>query len=292
MKNKSQAAPFKLYQYFIKPALVLLAATLTLLSFSQKVEAEVLFEGYYKVTLSGVHAGYVIQRYEFDAKKKEFTGMSYAYVRFTPDGKQFLTESLVAKADDAFHPLSYQFSGLTTESDPATGQIKNKISSIDGKFKKVGDKTEGALTGLKDGKNFRNTIKFERGVFLSNFLIYLMLNKGFKAGVGGGFKALAEESGEVSSGKYKIEKEEKHKGIDAFKIKWDFKNMESISFISATGQALATESPAQGVAQELVATRAAAVGALPFAEKSVKALFGAIPEGQKNSIAEKKPAAQ
>jgi hypothetical protein len=270
----------------IKTSLLLLA-TLTLVSvFSHKVEAEVLFEGYYKVSLSGVHSGYIIQRYELDAAKKQFTGMSYAYIRLSPDGKQFLNESLVAKSDDAFHPISYLFSGIMTEKDPDTEQIKNKITSIDGTFKKVGNKTQGTFKGLRDGKNFRNTLTFDRGVFLSNFLLYLWLQKGFKVGFSAGFKALAEESAEVADGSYKIEKEAKVKNIDAFQIKWKFKGMESLSFISVTGQALSTESSAQGVTQELVSTREAAVGPLPFAEKSVKALFGAIPEGKKNTIAE------
>lgn len=33
--------------------------------------AEVLFEGFSKVMSGGVHIGYAINRYEFDAKKKE-----------------------------------------------------------------------------------------------------------------------------------------------------------------------------------------------------------------------------
>ncbi len=270
----------------IKTLFVLLAAMISLSVFSQKVEAEVLFEGYYKVTLSGVHAGYIVQRYELDAAKKTFTGMSYAYIRLNEDGKQFLTESLVAKSDDTFHPLSYQFSGLMTEKDPNTEKIKNKITSIDATFKKVGNKTRGTLKGLKDGKNFTNTVSFDRGVFLSNFLLYLWLQKGFKVGFGTGFNAFAEESGEVAQGKYKIEKEAKVNGVDAFKINWSFKGMDSVSFISVTGQALSTESPAQGVIQELVSSKDAAVGSLPFADKSVKALFGGIPEGKKNTLAD------
>lgn len=271
---------------FTKTSILLLAATLVTLSFSHKVEAELLFEGYYKVSLSGTHAGYVIQRYELDPAKKQFTGKSYAYIRLTPDGKQFLNESLVAKADDAFHPLSYQFSGLMAERDPATDKIKNKVTTIDASFKKVGTKTQGTFKGLRDGKDFRSTLSFDRGVFLSNFLLYLWLQKGFKVGLAGGFKAIAEESAEVADGNYKIEKEVKHRGVDAFKINWKFKGVSSESMISVTGNALSTQAPAQGVVQELVQSRAEAVGSLPFAEKSIKALFGSIPEGKKNTLAE------
>lgn len=287
---------------FIKSSSLALAAALALNLFSHKVEADLLFEGYYKVTLTGVHAGYVIQRYEFDAAKKVFTGTSFSYVRLNADGKQFLNESLVAKSSDAFIPISYLFSGLYADKDPATGQIKNRITSIDANFKKVGDKTQAQMKGLLDGKNFKNTLTFSRKVFLSNFLIYLILQNGLKTGKSFQFEALAEETGKIGCGIAQIKEEKKLSGIDSFKMIWDFKQsqptlacLNSInlkesfneSFLAASGNPLSTDSPAQGVRQELVATKEAAVASLPFAEKSIKALFGDIPKGQKNTVAEK-----
>jgi hypothetical protein len=255
-----------------------------LVTFSLKVEAEVLFEGYYKVSLSGVHSGYVIQRYELDANKKTFTGTSFAYVRVSPDGKQFLNESIVAKANDKFQPLSYNYSGLIAAQNEQTGRIENRINVIDATF--AGQKM--TLKGLLNGKNLASTTAYPKGAFLSNFLIYLMLQNGFKVGKSFEFNAISEEEGKVNKGFVRIVAEEPFKGVGSYKIDWSLKDMKSISYISNTGNALATESPAQKVTQELVATPSEATAGFTLPQESIKKIFGGIPLGNVNVLAEQK----
>lgn len=265
-------------------ALLVVLASTTL--FSHKVEADVLFEGYYKVGLSGVHSGYFVQRYEFDDKKKEFKGSSFAYVKLSPDGKQYLNESLVAVCDQAFSPIKYQYSEMRSESDPAKpGKLKSTVSTIDASFTKLKDgRIQGKLTGIKNGKNYSAKPVMDKHMFLSNFLLYLMLQKGIQAGRGFAFEAIAEETGEPQKGQAQIKNEEKWHGISAYKMDWVYKDIRSISYLSTTGEALATEATTQGVSQELVATKAEAVANFTFPEKSIKALFGSIPEGKVNAV--------
>lgn len=272
---------------FIKSTVTLLATVFAFTVFSHKVEAETIFEGYYKVGLSGTHSGYVIQRYEFDAKKKEFAGSYFAYVRLSPDGKQYLNESLVAKSDEAFHPIKYNYSKLSNELDPAKpGKIRPLVTTIDATFKKTkdGKNLQATMTGIKDGKNFSAKPIMDKNMFLSNFLLYLMLQKGLTAGRNFAFEAVAEESGEVQKGQVQIKSEEKFRNIASFKIDWTYKETRSISFIATTGEALATESTTQGVTQELVASKELATAGFTFPEKSVKGVFGNIPEGKINAV--------
>lgn len=270
----------------IKSTVLLLAAVAAFTFFSHKVEAEILFEGYYKVGLSGVHSGYMIQRYEFDAKKGEFSASSYAYVKLSPDGKQFLNESLVAKADQAFNPIKYQYSKLSSESDPQKpGQLKTLVSTIDGNFKKQKDgRVAAVFTGIKDGKNYSAKSTLQKNMFLSSFLLYLMLQKGLQAGRSFAFEAIAEESGTVEKGDIQLGQEQKYKGLTVFKMDWKFKDIRSVSFISTTGEAISTETANQGVLQELVANRSDAIANFKFPEKSIKGIFNGIPDGKSNSV--------
>src|ERR1700678_942779 len=71
--------------------------------------AQVLFEGYSKVILDGVHVGYVVQRFEFDSKKKEFTT---AYYLKTGANGGNITESLKARSTEGLRPISYQYTSL------------------------------------------------------------------------------------------------------------------------------------------------------------------------------------
>ena len=51
-----------------------MATTILISIFSLCSRADILFEGYAKVTntLEGIHCGYIVNRYEFDQKKKQF----------------------------------------------------------------------------------------------------------------------------------------------------------------------------------------------------------------------------
>jgi hypothetical protein len=151
--NQRRLSRFNLRQLFCS-TLLLVCAVLS----SRKSQADILFEGYSKVLLSGVHVGYVVQRYEFDAKTKQF--ISAYYLKTSPAGGN-ITESLKARSTSSFAPVSYQFTSL----------MGDKAKTIDAQFK--GD----TMTAIVVDGGRKQTIqrKIPKGSFLGTFLAYVML---------------------------------------------------------------------------------------------------------------------
>lgn len=234
------------------------------------VKSEVMFEGFYRVTIENVHSGYAVQRYDFDVGKKEFTSTYYVYVRTSPDGKKFTTESLVAKSNDKFEPISYQYTAI----------LDGKPIQIEAKFKGL------AMTAVvkRDGKPMTVKRDLPKGSFASTMLLQLILQNGLKTGKGFSFNAVAEEDAEVRPGTARVVGEVKYKGRDAFKLEYEFKGISSIAFIDTTGHVLFSEAPAQSVSTELVSDPSQARLSFPYPEKTLKTLFGGLPTGQKNGL--------
>lgn len=243
--------------------------------------AEPAFEAYYKFLLGEQHVGYVVQRLDIEAPKNIFTSTYYAYVK-TPSGST--TESLVAKADSAFEPISYQYSAL----------VDGVAKSAEGTFKNK--KMSGRMT---DGKKVQSVnLTTPPNGFLSTFINYVILKNGLMVGKNYKFTALAEETpacfnGDAAcnikntgfmTGTAGIIAEQKFKEIPAYKIKFNFKDIEFIGILSATGEILASISPQQSAATEIVKTKEEAVANFPFNEKHLTLLFGSIPQGKKNSL--------
>jgi hypothetical protein len=254
--------------HLVRTVLISLALTLG----PVLAKAEVIFEGYYKVNLEGEHRGYAIQRYEFDGNKKEFTSTYFIYVRISPDGKRFTTESLVAKSNDKFQPLNYQYTAI----------LEGKPLIIDAKF----DGRNLRATVKREGKDERKTRVIPEGSFLSTMLLHLILQNGLKVGKGFSYNAIAEEDVEVRSGTARVAAETTYKGIKAFRLEYDFKDIASVAMIAESGHVLFSEAPLQKVSTELVANPNEARGNFSFPEKTLKTLFKGLPEGKKNILAQ------
>ncbi len=210
--------------------------------------------------------GYVILKYEFDSTKGEFTCTSFTKVNSTGGN---ITESIKAIASKSFVPISYQFTGTSTISG---------VTLIDAKFKN--QTMSGTIT--KDGKVTPIQQKIGDDVFLSSYLLYVMLQSknGMKTGLKYDYKAIAEEDGAVSNGTAFIASEELYKGQKVFKILNDFKQAKFVSYVNHKGEILATLSPAQNVSTELTVSSQEAVKNVGFPEKTLISLFGEIPKGK------------
>ena len=247
--------------------------------------ADTAFEGYYKITIGGQHSGYVVQQYVVDAAKKEMTTTYYIYAKA---GTNTTIESLVAKCDLSFEPKSYQYSAV----------VNGQAQSVDASFKNK--KMTAKMT--KAGKSQNVTLDVPANGFLSSFLNYVILKNGMMVGKTYDFFALPEEApacyvGDTqckatdvgfAKGTASIKAEQKLIGVDSYKIDFNFKSVPFTGFISAKGETLGSASPMQNLTTELVKTRAEAVANFPFKESHIKALFGGIPAGTKNSLVEKK----
>jgi hypothetical protein len=242
------------------------------------------FESYSKFILGGQHAGYAVQRFTIDDAKKQMTSTYYAYVK-TPTGST--TESLVAKSDLNFEPISYQYSAL----------VDGKGKSVDAVFK-----NKKMTAKMTDGKKSQTVIlNVPPNGFMSTFLNYVMLKNGLSVGKGYEYYALTEEApacfkGDVNcrpaeagfiKGTAAIKSEQKYKDVDVYKVDFKFKAIPFTGLISKNGEALSSISPLQDASTETVVTKEEAVANFPFNEKHIRAIFGDIPAGTKNSVVEK-----
>ena len=234
--------------------------------------SEIQFEGYYRLELESKPIGYVIQRYETDAKEKV---IRYAYFLKTNELGGNIQESLKAesrtKEKAEFEPISYQY----------TGQVGKEINSLDGVFKKnVMEITK------SDGKKARKeTYKIPPGTFLSSFLSYLMLQSGLKSGKKFVYSAVAEEDGNSYKGDATVKNEEKFAGQAVFRIENNFKGQHFVSFVTPQGEMVGTISPAKKLTLVLVGKPSEATEGFPVPNKSLMLTFGNIPTGEANVLA-------
>lgn len=247
------------------------ALFILLFLFSSSTQAlEPAFEGYYRFYLGTTHSGYWVSRIVIDDKLKQMTSSSYTYVKL-PD--KLTTESLVAKSDLNFEPISFKYTALVgTIPKLVDGTFKNKI----GTFKIINGKSES-----------KKTIKVPANGFLSTFLNYVILKNGLAIGKNYSFLALSEEDPEFRKGTALIKKEEPFKGINSYVVEFNYNNIDFSGFIGPKGETLGSLSPAQNAGFTLVATREEAVGQFPFNEVHIKALFGDIPAGKANPLGQK-----
>lgn len=234
---------------------------------------DVLFEGYAKVLSGEEHIGYVISRYEFDQKKKQFIS---TYLLKTGKGPSETTESLKAYADAELTPISYEYTSLAGKD--------SKL--IDAKFK------NGNLSAVvkNNGKISRIEKKIPKGTFLSTFLVYLMLKskEGLKSETNYEYQAIAEEDAAIYKGQALVGKEENYNGFKAFKILNTFKDIKFLSYVNERGEVLGTNAMGQGIVTELVATPSEAIGSVPYSAAILKTLFGKVPEGESNVVSRQK----
>ncbi len=237
------------------------------------VRADVLFEGYAKVLSGEEHIGYVVSRYEFDAKKKQFTSV---YFLKTGKGPTETTESLKAFADENLTPISYEYTSLAGKD--------SKI--IDAKFK------NGTLSAVvkSSGKVSRVERKIPKGTFLSTFLVYLMLKskEGLRSETNYEYQAIAEEDAAIHKGQALVGKEETFNGFKVFKILNTFKDIKFLSYVNERGEVLGTNALGQGITTELVATPSEAIGAIPYSASILSTLFNKVPAGEANVVSRQK----
>ncbi|QLY25358.1 hypothetical protein [Bdellovibrio sp. KM01] len=235
----------------------------------------VLFEGYSKINANDAHIGYVVSRYEFDDKKKQFIS---TYFIKTGKGPTETTESLKAFADAELAPISYEYTSLSGK----------ESKTIDAKFK------AGAMTAIvsNNGKSSKIEKKIPKGTFLSTFLVYLMLKSkdGLRSETKYEYQAIAEEDASISKGQALVGKEQIFNDFKVFKILNTFKDAKFLSYVNDRGEVIATNAMGTGISTELVSTAAEATNGQSFSTTILKTLFAGVPAGTQNVVAQGKKA--
>lgn len=232
-------------------------------------QAEVLFEGYSKILSGTTPIGYIISKYEFDAKSKKF--ISTYFLKTAGQGSD-ITESLKATANAELAPIAYSYTTI----------VGKDTKTIDAKFN--GQKMDAVVkTG---GKSVTVRKDLPKGTFLSTFLVYLMLKSkdGLKTDSNYDYQAIAEEDADVYKGQATVGKEETFLGFKAFKVQNKFKDVRFVSYVNERGEVLGTSSVAQGISTELVADPAQATAKFGVSNSILKSLFGEVPAGKINLV--------
>lgn len=239
---------------------------------------EIIFEGYSRIEHGGKHAGYTIQRFEFDAKGKTFKSISFLRAKF---GDKIVQESLKGISNDRFNPIAYEY----------TSQVGDTVRSIDGTFK-------GEVMTIKkiEGKTVRTeTHKIPKGTFLSNFLLYMMLQKNLVPSEAFKYSAVVEEEGTSAYGKAMIQSKEDKGSFHLLRVLNEFVGEQFISKIAAVPEAgkegrytkaeiFSTNSPTKTITTELVSDPQRATDGQVVPNKTLMALFGNIPSGKLNMV--------
>lgn len=230
--------------------------------------AQILFEGYYKIQARTDHVGYSIQRYESLESGKKLRATVFIKTNAQAGN---VTESIVTESDAQMRPLKMAYTGIfgqQTKTIDATIQNGDLIAEI-----RDGSKTE------------KKKVRLEPGIFFSGILIYSILKSphGLVPETQYNYKSIAEESLEIVGGKAIVKSYEDFRGkIKSLKVLNEFKNLKFYSWVTERGEVLETIAPYQGVVTYLVPNREEALKGQVVPEKTLKTLFGDIPNGYEN----------
>ncbi|MBY0554250.1 hypothetical protein K2P97_06955 [bacterium] len=248
--------------------LKLLSLIAILIAVSLNAKAEILFEGYYKVTQAKKHIGFAVLRHEIEDKTNNFKTTSF--VRLANGGHDF-TESFQAISTGDLAPLSINYL--------AAGERKTK--TIDAKFK------DQKMTGttVEDGKKIKINEKIPKRAFLSSALYYLMLKSkdGLKTGTKFDYIAITEEGPVAMKGTVSVDKKMITQGsLQLLKITNLFAGSDYINLVTNRGEAVSANTPATGIETELVKAKEEALEGIKLASGTLEKIFGDLPAGKVN----------
>jgi len=243
--------------------------------FLSYAHAEIIFEGYYKVTQFKKHIGFLVLRHELDAKTKHFKTTSFS--KLAKNGFD-MTESYQAVSDSTLAPVSLNYLAASDMS---------KTKTIDVTFKKnmmVG-------TAVENGKKTKINEKITKDVFLSSALYFLMLNSktGLKTDSKLDFSAITEEGPVVMPGQVSIEPKMVTQGsLQLLKVKTKFAGPDYENLITQKGEVISASTSATGIETELVKSSDEATEGIKVASGTFEKIFGDIPAGKTNVYQPKK----
>ena len=232
--------------------------------------AEVLFEGYYKVTQFKKHIGFAVIRHETDGKAKTFKTTSF--VRLAKQ-KFDMTEAYTAVSDEAFVPISLSYMAA---GDKKTKTIEAKVKNLQ-------------LTGTvnEDGKKTKLNSALPKGAFFSSALYYLMLKNGSSLKTGNKFDyvGITEEGPVPMNGTVSIDKNMVSQGsLQLFKVNNQFAGSDYDNLVNARGEVLSAITPATQLQTELVKNAEEATAGIKLTAGTLEKIFGKKPEGKINSL--------
>lgn len=245
---------------------LLLISIVLFLAFA--AQAEIIFEGYYKVTQFKKHIGFLILRHEIDNKTNYFKTISF--IKLGKAGFD-LTESYKVVSDSELAPISISYL--------AAGEKKTK--TIEAEFKN--QKMSGTI--VENGKKIKLNEKAPKGVFLSSALYYIMLKSknGLETNTKFDYSAITEEGPVVMTGKVSVDRKMVTQGsLQLLNVSNSFAGSDYTNLITPQGEVISASTPATSIESELVKNKEEALEGIKLSPGTLEKIFGNLPAGTTN----------
>lgn len=240
------------------------------LIFTLHANAEILFEGYYKVTQFKKHIGFLVLRHEIDTQTNNFKTTSF--IKLAKEGFD-MTESYQAVSDAELAPLSVNYL--------AAGDKKTKTINVTIKNQKM----TGSVT--EDGKTIKVNETVPKGVFLSSALYYIMLKSksGLKTDTKFDYSAITEEGPVVMTGTVSVDKKMVTQGTQQLlKINNRFAGSDYDNLVTTKGEVISANTPGTMIESELVKNKDEALAGIKLPAGTLEKIFGNTPAGTTNPL--------
>jgi len=236
-----------------------------ILTLCTSVQAEVLFEAFYRLERGGRHTGYVVQRVSSDKGLKTVS----TYVRSRQgDEEVFVTSKSVAQAG-AGTPVE------TIHSSNNSGAPYR----IHAKF----NKGKGTVSFFSNNSRKANLVETAQpSPFPIAFLFYAGDLSKFETGKKYSYTAFAEEAGRMQIGWLSVLNSKEAGGKRVLQLLNDDSGQPVENFVNENGHPLGARSVATDSVCFWVATKEEAVGDMTYPTGEMTALFGDLPQGKKN----------
>lgn len=248
------------------------AVVLAVLFASFSTQAKVLFEGYYKLEVKGMHRGYMVMQDSLDERKNERT---FTYYQYKKVGGEVSQSGVTTTSTADFKPLnyrSYEWDGKSSVYVEGKFGAKGlELTKYDGRTNKVLEVLPGkpvpsmaifsALVSQAQAKNVND----------------------YKDGYNVSFNGLAEESAQFDRGEFKVLRSNPSAGQMIFQVLAIFMNEPFEFFTFRNGEIAGTRSQILDQITYLVANRDEAVKDFGLQEGPLKTLFKAVPFGVTNN---------
>jgi len=240
---------------------------------SAAAENKVLFEGYYRIEVKGVHRGYVVQRHEYNQATQERTLTYFMWRKEDGDVSQM---GVKAVSRNGLRPKSYSlYEWLNADSTVLHGKFGPKnleLTKHDLRTNKVIEVPE--------------PVVIPQNAIFSSYVTQVMAKadpEAYREGLHMSFVGFSEESAEFDDGLLKILRTNPFENQMVYQVLASFMNEDIELFTFRNGEMLGSRSEILDNVTYLVGTKEEAIGDFKIAADSLKKVFGNIPHGATNN---------
>lgn len=231
-----------------------------------KAHARILFEGFYKVEIKGVHSGYTIIRHSLDEKKNERT---FAYYWMKQVGAVTTLTGVSTTSTTDFKPIRYlAWKALDGDVTYTRGVFKGGKVHVT----RTVEKGNGERIVASDSKRVPS-----ESIFSSLISQIQAARTDYRVGEYYRFYGVAEESSTFAPGEFAIRGSDEVAGHTVYRVVCRFLNERFEFLTNRDGEVLGTRSDPMNQITYLVSNREEALGTFRLNEELLVKTFGDVP---------------